>query len=107
MVYFGLTRLFPFWSRHLVWATVMSFVCANINSYVWNKRWTFRNDRSDHHILATKFFVVTGSSFVIYSLAFGYLVHHGFYDVYVKIGLVFFALAWNFVFSKVWVYTKH
>lgn len=106
IVYFGLTRLFAFWSQQLVLAAIMGFVFANTNSYFLNKRWTFRNDRSDHHVLATKFFIVTGSSFLIYSGLFWFLVHRGFYDAYVKVGLVVFSLVWNFVFSKLWVYTK-
>ena len=104
-VYIVLTRLFVFWSQHLVWATVIAFLCAAVNSYLLNKRWTFQNKREDHHILFTKFLVVTGSSFFIYSALFATFVHLGFYDLYVKVVLVGFVAVWNFVFSKLWVYT--
>lgn len=105
-VYIFLTRLFTFWSHHLVFATVVAFLCAAVNSYILNKRWTFQNEREDHHILFTKFLVVTASSFLIYSTLFATLVHLGFYDLYVKVLLVAFVAVWNFVFSKFWVYTR-
>lgn len=105
-IYVSLTRFFVFWLDHRVAASIMAFIGASLNSYLLNKRWTFRNARTDHHVLATKFLLVTGSSFLIYTVAFGYLIHLGFYDIYVKVGLIAFVLVWNFVLSKIWVYTK-
>ncbi|EKD76193.1 MAG: GtrA family protein [uncultured bacterium] len=105
-VYIVLTRGLHWFSDHLVVASVVSFLCASINSYLLNKRWTFTNQRRDHHVLLVKFFVVTGSSFVLYSMAFAWLVSLGFYDLLVKFVLIGFIVVWNFVLSKLWVYTK-
>ena len=106
IVYITLTRLLPWFTQHLVVASVISFLCASVNSYTLNKYWTFRNQRRDHHVLFLKFITVTGSSFVLYAIAFAWLVSLGFYDLLVKFVLIWFILVWNFVLSKVWVYTK-
>jgi putative flippase GtrA len=106
IVYLGLTRLLPWFGQHLVVAGMVSFLCATVNSYILNKRWTFRNQRRDHHVVFTKALLATSSSFVLYTVAFAWLVDAGVYDLLAKVALTIFVMVWNFVLSKLWVYTK-
>lgn len=40
-LYFLLTRYVSVFSLHYLWANAMAFYVANLNSFVWNKHWTF------------------------------------------------------------------
>lgn len=41
LVYLSLTRGFGWWEQHYLWANALAFWLANINSFVWNRLWTF------------------------------------------------------------------
>lgn len=85
---------------------MIAMACATVNSYLWNAFWVFRTTRTDHHVLISKFLVISTSGFIIYTYLFSVLVHYGFYDIAVKIALTVFLVIWNFVGNKWWVYTK-
>ena len=105
-VYLALTRLTDWFHDWLVVAAMLAMACATVNSYLWNAFWTFRTTRTDHHVMVSKFLVVSVSGFIIYTVLFSTLVQFGFYDIFVKILLTIFLVAWNFVGNKWWVYTS-
>lgn len=105
-VYLSLTRLTDWFDQWLVVAAMIAMACATVNSYLWNAFWVFRTARTDHHVLISKFLVISTSGFIIYTYLFSVLVHYGFYDILVKILLTGFLVIWNFVGNKWWVYTR-
>ncbi|MBI2415402.1 MAG: GtrA family protein [Candidatus Kerfeldbacteria bacterium] len=105
IVYITLTRGFDWWGQHPIAANTVSFFIATVNSYIWNKRWTFNHPGTNHHVLFVKFFIANGSSFVLYTALFAWLTGLGWYDLLVKVLLIGLVLVWNFVLTKLWVYT--
>ncbi len=45
-LYFLLTRFVGLFSVHYLWANAIAFYIANLNSFIWNKHWTFKKDTS-------------------------------------------------------------
>lgn len=105
VVYLGLTRLTNWFDQWLVVAAMLAMACATVNSYLWNAFWTFRTTRTDHHVMVSKFLVVSVAGFIMYLFLFSALINLGFYDLLVKILLAGFLVVWNFVGNKWWVYT--
>lgn len=42
-IYFILTRTSDFFAQHYLTAAGVAFLIAGINSYYWNKKWTFKD----------------------------------------------------------------
>lgn len=42
VVYLILTRSFLFWREHYLMANAVAFILANLNSFIWNRHWTFK-----------------------------------------------------------------
>ena len=93
----------------------LSFIVANINSYYWNKYWTFGENikKSSSEIL--QFFVVSILGFVINiataSYVFGSINPFGGFnaDQWGLIGAAVGSIAgllWNFIGYKLWVFKK-
>jgi putative flippase GtrA len=40
-VYFLLTRALAYWAEHYLQANALAFLIANLNSFIWNRFWTF------------------------------------------------------------------
>lgn len=95
----------------------ISFIIANINSYVWNKHWTFdQGAKEQTRGEFVQFFAVSVAGFIInvfvasvvFKTVLGSLV--GFSSD--QIGLIGAAagsvagLAWNFIGYKLWVFKK-
>jgi putative flippase GtrA len=98
----------------------VSFIVANINSYLWNKHWTFdQGTKKQTKSEFVQFFVVSIVGFlinvIVASIAFKFVVGSktGLSDVQLaQFGTIAAAigsivgLAWNFVGYKLWVFKK-
>ena len=58
--YLSLTRLFFFWEERLILAKTISYILGIINSYIWNRLWTFRSRDKGIILQFSKFFIVSG-----------------------------------------------
>ncbi len=104
-VYLSLTRLFDFWSKHLVTTTILAFIIANTNSYFMNKYWTFEQGMGSHAIQYPKFILVSIVGLVINAAFFFSFVHIlKFNDIISKIIVAAIILCWNFVANKFWTF---
>lgn len=92
-----------------------SFIIANINSYYWNKYWTFDVNNKKTTKEVTQFFIVSIIGFVINILTASYVFGsiNAFAglnsDQWGLIGAIFGSIAglvWNFVGYKLWVFKK-
>lgn len=103
--YLLLTRLFDFWSQHLVTASITAFILASTNSYFMNKYWTFRDRLGKHHIQYPKFITVSVISLLISAGCFYMLVHAWhFNDILSKVIVAAIVLFWNFTINKLWTF---
>lgn len=104
-VYLSLTRILHLWENQLTYATMTAFIIANINSYFFNKFWTFKNSESKYHIQVPKFLLVTFMGLGI-NACFFHLLTYNFhlYDIYSKIIVAGIVLFWNFLLNKFWTF---
>ena len=71
-LYFLLTRYVGLFSVHYLWANAIAFYIANLNSFIWNKHWTFnKNEPNSKTILRQygEFFSI--SLIYIFTIQFG------------------------------------
>lgn len=93
----------------------LSFIVANINSYYWNKYWTFQGNNKKTSAEITQFFIVSILGFVINITTASYV----FASINPMAGLnpdqwgligaavgSIAGLVWNFVGYKLWVFKK-
>lgn len=105
-IYLGLTRFVPYWSQHQIMAAIVSVSIATLNSYVWNKQWTFKNRSSRHVSIFGRFIIVTALGLAIHSLMFSALLYFNVHDVLAKVCAIGVVMAWNFAAYKLWAFAK-
>lgn len=101
-VYLILTRLLdvPY-----VLAGALSFTVASTNSYIWNRRWTFRDRETQVVTQYVKFFVVSAVGLGLNAGILFFLVHTwGVHDIIAKAVAIGVVVAWNFSVNKLWIF---
>lgn len=88
-------------------ANGVAFLISVTNSYLLNKRWTFRDPDPRHHVQATKFLLVNAVSLAMYELLL-YLLHRmlGVQDLLAKACAVIVITGWNFTANKFWTFRE-
>jgi putative flippase GtrA len=104
LVYTSLTRSFDFWDNNKVLATSLAFIIANINSYIFNKFWTFTNRDKKYHIQYTKFFIISLIGLGLTDLIFSFALWLHCYDLIAKLIPIPIVLVWNFLANKYWTF---
>lgn len=69
-IYFGVLNLLMFFSKlHQGWLyslfIALAFILSVSNSYIWNKRWTFRKGKDFKGNEFSKFLLISGISFAL------------------------------------------
>lgn len=86
-------------------AKVFSFSLAVINSYIWNRRWTFRSENKAKTKEFTKFILASSVGLGLNTLIF-YIAVSKFH--WSNLPSLFLATAivtiWNFAINKLWVF---
>ena len=100
---FGVRIIYPI-------AVTLAFVPATLNSYFFNRRWTFRAGRHRNEMLA-KFFTIQSTSFVVNLTVVAFLIEQmGFETQNQKfIAAVIgngFIVATNFIGNKFWTFRR-
>ena len=92
---------------------VFSFSCATVNSYFWNKFWTFEDKEKVKSKQFLQFFLVTmigmGINTLIVYLGTTFIdplmgVSPGAWANLVKIGATFISMIWNFIGYKLFIF---
>jgi putative flippase GtrA len=107
IVFLALTRLFVFFGDHVLYANVISFTFAVSNSYILNRRWTFKSSEAGLTRQYIRFFVINLTGLGVNTgllYIFVYQVH--LYDVFGKILAIGITLFWNFFLNKWLVFKK-
>jgi putative flippase GtrA len=103
-LYVVLTRAFSvFYLR----AKVASFCVAAINSYIWNRRWTFRS-RAPNRLREFSQFLLIATIGASLNAGIMYVLHgvlniHDLIAVVLATGIVMF---WNFLGNKAWTFRQ-
>lgn len=105
-VYLVLTRLTSFWAAHQITAAVVSVSIATLNSYAWNKRWTFKNRSSSHAAIFSRFVAATLLGLGLHSLVFSAALSTGLHDIFAKTIAIAIVMLWNFGMYKFWAFAK-
>lgn len=108
-IYFTLTENFEFWRKSIamkLWANFIAFLCANIISFILNKKFAFDDkNRQNNNIKYLKFFLVTTVSLLIYQLSLFLAVDYiKTYDIYGKIAGIMIGAVWNFSMYKIFIF---
>lgn len=105
LTYTALTRGWLGFSLHYLQANFFAFFISVINSYYWNKRWTFRHEGTRHHVLFMKFILVNLVTLGFYELFLFLLVDRArLYDLLGKCIVLVVVLAWNFGANRLWTF---
>ena len=90
-----------------LWANVVGFSVAAMNSYYFNRRWTFRSTASDVHREAMQYLIVIGSGFFLNEGGLYILVDHGhLHPLVAKVFVTGLVLIWNFGLNRLWTFRK-
>lgn len=90
---------------HFLAANAVSFSLAVTNSYVLNRRWTFRSDNPDWKKEATKFFLVNLVGLGLSEMFLKIFVHGlGVSPFIAKLMAVVIVLGWNFIGTRLWAF---
>jgi putative flippase GtrA len=105
-VYYFLTRYFSYFSDHKLFTVCLAFIIANINSYFFNKYWTFQDKTKNLHTQYLKFFVISLIGLGINMLIFDILIYYSVYDLLAKVLPIPVVIVWNFLANKLWTFKK-
>ena len=104
VIYLALTRVFG--TFYLI-AKVISFLVSVINSYVWNRRWTFRSTEPKKLHQFSKFLVVAaiglGLNTLIMYIVVSKLLLHDIIGLVLATGIV---MIWNFLANKFYTFKE-
>lgn len=104
-LYVVLTRGWLGFELHFLYAQFLAFVGSVINSYVLNRRWTFRNTDRRYRIQLGKFFLVNCVTVALYEiLLYIFIDRLGVYDLLAKAIVIVPVTLWNFSANKLWTF---
>jgi putative flippase GtrA len=101
LCYFILTRYCGFSGEYIYLAKALSFFIATINSFLLNKRWTFKSAAKLEWKHVFKYYTVIGSG-VFISVGIHFTVMHLFTvnDLFSGATGIIFTAVWGFLLSK-------
>ncbi len=87
-------------------ANIFAFATAATNSYVLNRRWTFRSTAPDWHREMVQFFTVTIVGFLCNEGLLYLLVAHAHLPPVVAKILAVVTVVWNFLANRLWTFRR-
>lgn len=103
-VYIGLTRTSDFFAAQYLLAASVAFVAAGVNSFFWNKHWTFNDGVHYSHAQLVRFFIVALVAFVLNGVILWVLVSMNLNDIIGKLVASVSAGGINFLLQKFWTF---
>jgi len=86
-------------------ASIMSFLIAVVNGFIWNKTWTFKDNSRNYRNQFLKFFTISSVGLILntcFMLVF-YKIF-GIWYMLAKIITSAFVFSWNFLGNKLWTF---
>lgn len=107
-IYFSLTRSTNFFAEHYLAAAAIAFFVAGLNSYIWNKHWTFNDGLRYSYTQLIRFYSVAAIALVINQFCLWLLVENAaLNDLIAKLGASMVAGGINFLLQKFWTFPSH
>ncbi|MBI4449442.1 GtrA family protein [Candidatus Uhrbacteria bacterium] len=104
-IYTILTRGWPFWRAHYLFANACSFVVVVTWSFFWHRRWTFRDRSSQRLASYVKFVTVTlGGIAIAQSVLFVGVRFFHVMDLIAKVFAGPLVVLWNFLMYRCWAF---
>src|SRR3989339_592789 len=103
-LYLLLTRLFDFWSGHLLIAAAVSWCLAVLSSFLLNNFWTFKPGTLRLRNRMSKFVTVALSGGIWNLVLMAIFIRLGWHDVLAKILATVGVTIWNFTLQKRWTF---
>ncbi len=104
LIYFALTRVFPWFLENYLLANAIAFIVAATNSFYLNKRWTF-NNKAKATFQYIKFLAVSVFTLALVEISLYFLVTQlGIFDIYAKIIVLILSVISNFFLNKFLVF---
>lgn len=98
--------LVEFFSVNVIIANTFSFLFAVINSYLFNKYWTFRDSEKNHYKQFAKFFLVSSIGLLINTFLMFLLIKLNIWYIFAKVIIVVIVAFWNFLANNFWTFNK-
>ncbi len=106
-LYFYLTRSFAFSAEHLLMTKTLSFGIGTIVSFFANRYWTFNKYTAIQMREVVTFYLTVGAGFVLNLATLSlFLDAFHWHDVAAAIAATAITFIWNFLASKLWVYSE-
>ncbi len=105
-VFFALTSWVPFFSQHILIANAISFVVGFTNSYIFNRRWTFKSQDARVGRQLTVFLLINLAGLGISQTILGTLYVATDSRVLSKAAAVALTLFWNYFASRKFAFKK-
>lgn len=104
-IYLGLTRFWSFWAEWYLIANLLSFLAANIFSFIVNKHWTFGSRGENYYQEYLKFLSVSlGALVIVEGTLLLFVEVFGGYDVWGKIIGTALSIVWSFLMHRSWTF---
>lgn len=104
-VYFALTRGIEFFVDHRIVASIIAFLVAGLNSFYWNRHWTFKVQEHYTHAQLVRFYCSAGTALVINTGILWLLLERTYtHDLVAKIVASIAAGCVNFLLQKFWAF---
>lgn len=107
IVSYGVYLLLTFWGINYIIANIVSFLCGNINSFIWNNKLVFTNTKK-HKLIQVYFKQLWTNAFtgvVVNNILLYILVTYlGIDKIYAPLLILIITVPINFWLSKFWVY---
>jgi putative flippase GtrA len=87
---------------HYLAAATLSFLVAASNNYLWNRIWTFRDQRGHLALQGIRFFVVSALAYGTNLLFLSAFVHLGLGKVVAQVAAIVLVTPVNFIGNKLW-----
>jgi putative flippase GtrA len=105
-LYFLLSRYIEFLVPHPLIAKVISYSAGILNSYYWNRRWTFKSQVRPLRSLISYFLLNLMALMLNTLVMFIGLNILGWRDLFAILLATTFSFGWSFIFSKLIVFKK-
>jgi len=103
-IYLGLTRIFGLF---YLMAKILSFSVAVLNSYIWNRRWTFRSNDPRKLKQFIKFLTISIVGLVLNSTIMFLAVDHlKLHDIWGLVLATAIVTIWNFLANKLYTFRE-
>lgn len=104
LIYTALIKSSEFFEKNYLLAGLIAFLLATMNSFYWNKHWTFEDKSKTTKKLVLQFYIAASSSLLVNELVLGVAVSIGVGLILSKLIASGLAAGTNFFVQRFWTF---